>query len=169
MKKGLLVCIALVMAGMLAACGGAKDTGKDTANVEKDTAAVDLNGFYQDLEKTYEWGNGYMVEIEDDMLDAYYPGLRDIPKKQFVARMPIMTAVVNELVFIETENEQDADKAAEILKAHIKEQSEGGAWYPESMEAWGKGEVIQKGNYVAMLATGENQAEIKAGFEKLFA
>lgn len=165
MKKGLVVCIALVMAGMLAACGG----GKDTAGTGNDTAAVDLNGFYQNLEKTYEWDDGYMVEIEEDMLDEYYPGLRDIPKKQFVARAPMMSAVVNEIVFIETENAEDAKKAADILKARIEVQAEGGAWYPESMEAWGKGEVIQKGNYVAMIVTGENQGEIKAEFDKLFA
>ncbi len=160
MKKGLLVCFALVMAGMLAACGGGND---------KDTSAVDLNGFYQNVAQTYEWDDNYMVEIDDDMLDAYYPGLRDIPKKQFVARAPMMSAVVNELVFIETENEEDANKAAEILKERIKTQAEGGAWYPESLEAWGKGEVIQKGNYVAMIVTGENQSEIKAEFDKLFA
>lgn len=160
MKKKLLVCVALVMAGMLAACGGEKD---------KDTTVMDLNGFYQNLAQEYEWDDGYMMEIDDEMLDAYFPGLRDIPKKQFVARTPMISAAANELVFMETENEEDANKAAEILKARIKAQADGGAWYPESIETWKKGEVIQKGNYVAMIVAGENQDEMKAEFEKLIA
>ena len=152
MKKRLLICVALMVAGLLTACGGGKD---------QQTASVDLNGFYQSLEQEYEWGEGYMVEIDDEMLDAYFPGLRDIPKKQLVARTPMMSAVASELVFIETENEADADKAAEILRARIKAQADGGAWYPESIEVWKKGEVIQKGNYVAMIVAGENQDKMK--------
>ncbi|MBS5150889.1 MAG: DUF4358 domain-containing protein [Butyricicoccus pullicaecorum] len=160
MKKRLLVCVALMVAGLLTACGGGKD---------QQTASADLQGFYQNLEQEYEWGEGYMVEIDEEMLDAYFPGLRDIPKKQLVARTPMMSAVANELVFIETENEADADKAAEILRARIKAQADGGAWYPESIEVWKKGEVIQKGNYVAMIVAGENQDKMKAGFEELIA
>ncbi|MBS5165222.1 MAG: DUF4358 domain-containing protein [Butyricicoccus pullicaecorum] len=160
MKKRLLICVALMVAGLLTACGGGK---------EPQSASVDLNGFYQNLEQEYDWGEGYMVEIDDEMLDAYFPGLRDIPKKQLVARTPMMSAVASELVFLETEQQADADKAAEILRARIKAQADGGAWYPESIEVWKKGEVLQKENYVAMIVAGENQEKIKAGFEALFA
>ncbi len=159
MKKGLLTCIALMMAGLLVACGGGKDEQKTT----------DLNAFYEGLAQTYEWDNGYMMEIEESMLDSYYPGLREIPKKQFIARTPMMSAVVCEVVFVETENAEDANKVVEILKARVKTQAEGGAWYPESMEAWGRAEVVQQGNYVALIASATDQDAIKAEFDKLFA
>ena len=74
-----------------------------------------------------------------------------------------------ELVFLEAETEEDAEKAAEILQKRIDDQAAGGAWYPESMEAWGRGQVIQEGTYVAMIASAEHQEEIADAFEGLFA
>ena len=65
--------------------------------------------------------------------------------------------------------EEDAEKAAEILQKRIDDQAAGGAWYPESMEAWGRGQVIQEGIYVAMIASAEHQEEIADAFEGLFA
>ena len=47
-------------------------------------------------------------------------------------------------------------------------QAEGGAWYPESMEAWGKGTVDQQGTYVAMIASAEYQDDIAARWQALF-
>ncbi len=158
MKKGLLACIALMLAGLLAACGGGKDAPQ----------TADLNAFYESLAQTYEWDDGYMMEIEEDMLDSYYPGLKDIPKKQFIARTPMISAVVSEMVFVETENAEDADKVVEILKTRVKDQAEGGAWYPESMEAWSRAEVVQQGNFVALIASSADQDAIKAEFDKLF-
>ena len=48
-------------------------------------------------------------------------------------------------------------------------QAEGGAWYPESMEAWGKAQVIQRGTYVAMIASASYQQEMADAFNALFA
>ena len=56
MKKRLLICVALMITPLSQTCGGGKD---------QQTASVDLNGFYQSLEQEYEWGEGYMVEIDD--------------------------------------------------------------------------------------------------------
>ena len=110
------------------------------------------------------------TRIELNMqLENYYPGLGDIPTKQFIAMTPQMSSVVNELVFLEAETEEDAEKAAEILQKRIDDQAAGGAWYPESMEAWGRGQVIQEGTYVAMIASAEHQEEIADAFEGLFA
>ena len=61
------------------------------------------------------------------------------------------------------------DREAEILQKRIDDQAAGGAWYPESMEAWGRGQVIQEGTYVAMIASAEHQEEIADAFEGLFA
>jgi hypothetical protein len=159
MKKLNILTLALLMIGLLTACGGKTETTKD----------VDLTAYYDTLAETYEWGDGYMVDIEGEMLDSYYPGLSDISTKQFIAKMPIMSAVVNEVVLMECESEDDAASAAAILQDRVTTQAEGGAWYPESMEAWEKAQVVQQGNYVAMLASASYQDELVDSFNQLFA
>jgi len=109
-----------------------------------------------------------MVEIEGEMLESAYPGLSDIPTEQFVAKMPIMSSVVNEMVFLQCRTEEDAANAAAILQDRIDVQADGGAWYPESMEAWGNGIVIQQGTYVGLIASAEHQDEISEKFNQLF-
>lgn len=159
MKKGIVWLLALlVLAGTLTACSSQKE--------EKD---VDLSAFYGDLAERYEWGETYMTDITGESLETYYPGLADIPTKQLVAKMPLMTSVVNEIVLMECETEDDAAEAAAILQDRIDTQAEGGAFYPESMEAWGRGVVVQQGSYVAMIASAEHQDEIVDAFNTLFA
>lgn len=160
MKKWMTLALgALLVVGLLTACGGKGD----------ETADADLTDFYSGLEERYDWGGGYMTDIEGEMLETYYPGLSDIEMEQFVAKMPMMSAVVNEVVFLQCKTEEDASKAAAILQDRIDTQAEGGAWYPESMEAWGKGAVIQQGTYVAMIASAEHQTELADQFNDLFA
>ena len=157
MKKVMTIVLALMMLA-LTACGGSKNESKD----------VDLASFYAGMEEKYDWTQG-LVDIEGEMLEAYYPGLSEISTKQFIAKMPMMSAVVNEFVFLQCESEEDAGKAAQILQQRVDMQAEGGAWYPESMEAWGRAGVIQQGTYVAMIASAEFQAEIEEAFQAQFA
>ena len=160
MKKRMMMVLAAMLALLLTAgCGSTKE----------ETKSVDLTEFYNGLAEEYEWDENYMASIEGDLLESYYPGLGDISTKQFIAMTPQMSDVVNELVFLEAETEEDAEKAAEILQKRIDDQAAGGAWYPESMEAWGRGQVIQEGTYVAMIASAEHQEEIADAFEGLFA
>lgn len=161
MKRICTLALALLMTGLLAACGGGKET--ETAN------DVDLTAFYAGLKDAYGWSDDYMADIEGEMLESYYPGLGDLQTKQLVAKTPQMSSVVNELVFAQCETEEDAGKAAAILQDRMDTQAQGGAWYPESMEAWGRGIVIQQGTYVAMIASAEHQDEIVDSFNQLFA
>ena len=161
MKKTMTLFLALVLAlGTLTACGKKADA---------EAADVDLTAFYTELEKKYEWNEGYMVDLEGEMLESYYPGISDIPTKQFLAKAPMMSFVVNELVLMQCETEQDADAAAAILQDRVDTQAEGGAWYPESMEAWGKAQVIRQETYVAMIASASYQQEMADAFNALFA
>lgn len=159
MKKKLVLLLAGMML-LLSACGG--------NNGGAETADVDLQEYWESLQETYEWDDHYMVSIEDEMLEGYYPGLKDIAAKQFLAKAPMMSAVVNEIVLMQCETEEAAEQAAAILQERITTQAEGGAWYPESMEAWGRGTVIQQGTYVAMIASAEHQDEIVESFNALF-
>ena len=149
MKKMIALALAAFMMASLAACGSKK----------KETKEVDLTSFYDTLAAEYDWAD-YLADTEGEMLEMYYPGLGEITTKQMIAKAPRMSSVVNEMVFLQCETEDDAAKAAEILQQRIDAQTEGGAWYPESMEAWGRGVVDQQGTYVAMIASAEHQDAI---------
>lgn len=169
MKKAFLFLLsALTLMMTLTACGG------ETA---EPAAEVDLQGFYQSLTEAYSedfnW-NDYLVDIEDEMLETYYPGLSELTAKQLVAKMPMMSAAVNEFVFMQCETEEDAAKAAEIFQSRIDyqagdENNPGGAWYPESIEAWKKAAVIRHGSYVALIASTDYQDGVAEQFNALFA
>lgn len=159
MKKIAIFLLAAAMLSVLSACGGRKDTNP---------VQVDLQAFFTSLQDEHDWGEGYLVDIEGEMLDSYYPGLAEIETKQFVAKMPTMSAVVNEMVFMECTTEEGAEQAAAILQERIDLQAEGGAWYPESMEAWSRGSVIRHDTYVAMIASAEEQDDIAEDFNELF-
>ncbi len=143
------------------ACGG---TGADGEPAE----TVDLSSLYASMETEYGWEEGYMADIEGDFLESYYPGLGAVPAKQLIAKTPAMSSDVNELVLMECEDSGSAEDAAAILQNRIDTQAGGGAWYAESMEAWEKAEVIQQGNYVAMVASATHQTELVEDFNNAF-
>ena len=143
MRKWMTLALtALLLTGVLTACGG---TGKT------ETVDVDLKAFYDTIEETYGWNNGYMVDIEGDMLESYYPGLSDIRTEQFVAKMPMMSSVVNEMVFMQCETEDEADQvvielaqalqggAAPTEEAPSAAQAAGGDTNPEAKKDDGQG------------------------------
>ncbi|MCI2055849.1 MAG: DUF4358 domain-containing protein [Oscillibacter sp.] len=157
MKKVLTLLLAVVMLAVcLTGCGAAKEK------------TADLEAFYQSLDDKYDWGDS-MIDLTDDLLDSYYPGLKDLASGKLVAKMPLMSSVVNEIVLVECATEEDAAKAAEIFQKRIDDQAAGGAWYPDSMEAWGNGQVYTEGKYAAMIASAEHQDEIGEAFTALFA
>lgn len=157
MKKLITLALAVFMMASLAACGSKKEEAKE----------VDLTAFYDTLAAEYDWTD-YLADTEGEMLEMYYPGLGEITTKQMIAKAPRMSSVVNEMVFLQCETEDDAAKAAEILQQRIDTQAEGGAWYPESMEAWGRGVVDQQGTYVAMIASAEHQDAIVESWKAQF-
>ena len=169
MKKWFVMALAACMlTGLLAGCG----------SKEEGSAQVDLSAFYNELAEEYHWsedlqtsqeGDLLMSSVEGELLESYYPGLADVATEQLIVKAPMMSSVVNEVVFAQCKSEDDAASAAEILQSRAAAQAEGGAWYPESMEAWGKAKVIQNGTYVAMIASAEHQIEIEDAFNALFA
>lgn len=160
MKKLMTLALAAIMMLGLVGCGSKKE----------EQANVDLTGFYNSLATEYGWDDNTMANLTDDpeLLEMYYPGLSEINTTQLIAKAPMMSSVVNEFVFLQCETEEDAAKAAGILQTRITAQAEGGAWYPESMEAWGRGVVDQQGTYVAMIASAEYQEDITAKWQAQF-
>ena len=167
MKKLLTLALsALLTMSLLTACGG------ETAPQDD----VDLTAFYNTLAEEYGWvedaassgpDDVLMSNIEGDLLESYYPGLADVATEQLIAKAPMISAVVNEIVLAQCGSEEDAATAASILQDRVDAQAEGGAWYPESMETWSNAQVIQEGAYVAMVACAQHQAEIVEQFQQL--
>ena len=148
----------------LTGCGGSK---------AETTPDVDLEKFYEDLAREYGWDENYRVDLEGEMLEGAYPGLDDIEEEQLIVKAPMMSAVVNEIVLMQCDTEEGADQAEQILQERISyqvgdETNPGGAWYPESIEAWKKAEVLRHGVYVALIASAEHQSEIVKRFEQNF-
>ena len=81
----------------------------------------------------------------------------------------MMSSVVNEIVLVQCASEEDAEAAAVILQERADAQAEGGAWYPESMEAWSKAQVLREGTYAALIASSQYQDALVSSFQEQFA
>ena len=159
-KRAVWVLAALLL--LASGCGGQReDGGAEEADVALDT-------LYAGMEELCGWEEGYMADVEGELLEGYYPGLSEIPVKQLVVKVPAMSSDVNEIVLMQCETEEDAESAAAILQARIEAQAEGGAWYPESLEAWKAAKVLRNGTYVALIASGAHQETLEEQFNLQF-
>ena len=174
MKRMMMLLLSLALtAGLLSACGGSGDTGSGT-----ESSDVDLTALYNSWAEEYDWSEDaqsggentlMMMNLEGDTLEGYYPGLEALATKQLVAKAPMISAVVNEVVLVQCETEEDAAKAAAILQDRADAQAVGGAFYPESLETWGRATVLQQGTYVALIASSEHQEDLETSFNEQFA
>jgi len=153
-----LLCVLMiaVMLTALVGCGDGK--GSETT--------VDLQAFLDDAQSKYELGS--IMPVDDEMLSAFYPGLTEIETLQRIAYMPMITGRVSEYILLECADKADVEKAAGLLQSRVDEQATGGAFYPESVEAWTKAKVLTHGNYVLLIAAGDSTDSIAADFEALF-
>lgn len=171
MKKWMNLTLTLAAMLTLTACGGTGGNGGGQT-APRD---VDLTEVYASMEEVCDWWtDGYMEDLSEEMLDLYYPGLSELEPKQLIARTPMMSAAVNEVVLVECGTGEDADKAQEILQGRIDYQvgddtNPGGAWYPESIEQWEKTTVQRQGNYLALLAVADTQSQLEDIFNQAFA
>lgn len=154
--------MALALLLLASGCGAPADSGG------AETAEVSLTALYAGMAESCGWGEDYMTEIEGELLEEYYPGLGEIPARQLIAKVPAMSSDVNEIVLLQCETAEDAEAAAAILQARIDSQVEGGALYPETMEAWKSAKVLQQGTCAALIASGEFQEGLEEQFNRQF-
>jgi len=157
-KSGVLV-LALALL-VLGGCGG-RDGGSEAAE-------TDLNAVFAGMEEACGWEEGYMSEIDGELLEEYYPGLSEVPAKQLIAAVPAMSSDVNEVVLFRGETEEDGESAAAILQTRIDSQLDGGAWYAETLEAWQGAKVLRQGACAALIASGEFQETLEEQFNQSF-
>ena len=159
MKKLLIFVLVLCLpVALLCGCGANR--------TDNSVPEIDLGAFMEDLMGRYELGN--VEAVDQELMEAFYPGLPEVAAQQCIVYMPLITGVVSEYAFLQCADKDAAAQAAEILQARLDAQANGGAWYPEAMENWAKAKVITEGNYVALIAAGDDTDSIAADFEKLF-
>ena len=150
-----------IMAALLALtllCGCGENRGGE--------AQADLQAFMDRTLDRYELGS--VEPASEELTEIFYPGLGALETVQRLVYLPLITGVVSEYVLLECVDRDTATRAGELLEARVREQAEGGAWYPESVASWAKARVITKGNYAALIAAGDDTDAIAADFEALF-
>lgn len=126
---------------------------------------INLQNFYDSISSTYEFSS--MMDMDTEIMDAYYPGLSAVSTAQFVGKIAMITASANELVLIECASSDDVATVQAILETRKQMQVDGGAWYPESISMWESAQICVNGNYL-MLVSHANAADIAAEFNALF-
>ena len=146
MKKLTALLLALVMTLVLAACGG-----------EKAQEAPDLNTVYEDFIASLDEAP-MMMDVTDDVVETFYPGLSAIELKQSVLVTAAISAVAYEIAMVECADSADVETVQSIFQSRIDSQVDGGAMYPATAEAWEGAEILTSGNVVALIVAGQDQA-----------
>ena len=145
MKKLTAMFLALTMVLALAACG------------EKAQEAPDLNIVYEDFIASLDEAP-MMMDVTDDVVETFYPGLSGISLKQSVLVTAAISAVAYEIAMVECADSADVETVQGIFQARIDAQVDGGAMYPATVEAWEGAEILTSGNVVALIVAGQDQA-----------
>lgn len=129
-------------------------------------SSVNLNSFYKSMSSAH--GFGSMESVTGDFLANFFPGMSSVKTSQQEIYMAMMTASAVEIALVEVENSSDVNTVKNIFETRIKTQVEGGAWYPETIEAWEKNSrVVTNGNFVLMVVH-PNCDAIASSFQGLF-
>ena len=150
-KRILALILALTAALALAACG------------EKAAQAPDLNAFYEDYMASLDEAP-MMMDVTDDVVETFYPGLGSISLKQSVLKTAAISAVAYEMALVECADSADVETVRDIFQARIDSQVEGGAMYPATAEAWEGAEILTSGNVVALIVAGQDQDAAVSAF-----
>lgn len=160
MKKFVCILLGISLLLALAACGGGKDAPE----------APDLNRYYEDFTASLgEENQPAMMDVDANLLSQVYPGLEAYSLKQGVFKTAMISSVAYEFALAELEDASKVQEVADIFQARIDYQIENGAFYPMTVEAWQKAEVITHGNVVALICAGDEQSQAVEAFNKLFA
>ena len=146
MKKLFTLCLALVLALGLAACGKEKESS--------DAQSVDLRAEYEAGIKQVqdELGDNAPVLLEEtavELLNSYYPGLENAKLKQSVFFIS-PTATSCEVSMVEAESAADAEIVRQSFQARVDSMAND-TTYPEEAGMWKNNATVSvNGNYVVL-------------------
>ena len=125
--------------------------------------------FRQVLAGLGEGNAPFMMPLDDELMEVYYPGLTAIAREQTVVQMAGMSAVAFEFALVECKNASDVDAVRAILQARKDAQVDGGAWYPEVVDGWvNNSRIVSNGNFVALFVVSGMTEEVVSNFNALF-
>ena len=169
MKKITAIVLSLVLVlSVLTACGKKTETPAEPQPTNPTTPTeptqpaepavptdLDLNVVYEQIvaAATKDTTETLILfpESNPDLLESFYPGLKDIALKQKVLYMHPVTGAPSEIFLVEAENAADVSKITDIVKARVDSASKD-TGYPENAKVWGERASIQSaGNYVGMV------------------
>lgn len=165
MKKRIFSTIAVILSIMLAGCGGntSSGTGQPASSAAAEPAietaadsTADLQAIYDKIMATQNGDELVMLpETSPEIIDSYYAGLSDVVLTQQLYFAAPITGFACEVMLVEAEDSENADKAEEIFRARI-ELGASDDFYPETAAAWQNNAQVQRsGNLVCMIALPE--------------
>ena len=161
MKKLTSLILALCMMLGLSACGGGN---KDA---DSGTFSTDLAAFYETIFAD-EAEAPAMMELEEDLMSNFYPGLAEVERVQTVIYTALISAVACEVAMVEVANADDVETVKNIFQARIDAQVDGGAWYPDTIDQWANNsEIVVRDNYVCLFVTPDGLESPAAAFNAL--
>lgn len=130
-----------------------------------------LSDFFTTLQGNYE-GLDAMMVIDGELMDTYYPGLKDIAAVEEVLLQETMLTMSNVavgLVKLKADATlEDVIAVQNVLQDRITAQAEGGAWYPMSCETWKEGIITSVSNCVGMFVYPEDAQGMADQFTTAF-
>lgn len=153
MKRLIVLCLALVMAFSLAACGN-----NDSDNTEPSGTAVEM-----DMQEVYT-KVGQTVEIpemlalnESLMLD--YCGIAAEDVKQTIVYICADSLRTDEIWLIEAVDDAAAKRIVDLANARLKTKGDESITYsPEQYAVVEKAQLLQQGNYIALFVSPDAEA-----------
>ena len=185
MKKLIALILTLTLVFALASCGSTgsnagsnagSDAGSSTQQpsqtpetpAEPEIKSADLQAFYDATFAVPSDSMPALMPLDNDMLNAFYPGLTELELKQCIVAMPMISAVPFELALVEVANAEDMAKVEEIIKGRIETQTTPPN-YPPVIEAWEKFcKTSVNGNSIMMITMEGGETYLEA-FNALFA
>ena len=82
MKKRAVWVLAALVLLLASGCGGQKE------EAGPGSAEVSTNSLYASMAEECGWEEGYMADVEGELLESYYPGLSEIPVNSWSPRFP---------------------------------------------------------------------------------
>lgn len=130
--------------------------------------SADLETFYEENLLVDERAEGLAMErLTDEFMDAFYPGLSEIERKQTVIYTPMISFSAYEIAMVEVSSADDVEAVKAVFQARIDSQINGGAFYPETVQAWeNNAEIVVRDNYVCLFV-GEGKDDMVAAFNAL--
>lgn len=159
LKKLTSLALSAILALSLAACA---QTPKD------EPFTADLETFYDENILVEERADGLAMErLTDEFMDVFYPGLSEIERKQTVIYTPLISFSAYEIAMVEAASADDVEAIQTVFQNRIDSQINGGAFYPETVEAWeNNAEIVVRDNYVCLFV-GEGKDDMVSAFNAL--